>query len=77
MPLAPADGAWVVHIQVASGRSAAVESSASESRAAAGVRGFKFTVVPGHVAKVTRSDVVCPSCSMPYGIHTVLAGAHE
>jgi hypothetical protein len=40
--------AWAVHIQleVASGRSAAVESSTpeSESRVAAGVRGFKFTV---------------------------------
>ena len=31
--------AWVEHIQVASGRSAALESSTSESRVAAGVRG--------------------------------------
>ena len=39
--------AWVVHIQVARGKSTAVESGTSESRAAArGVRGFKFTVVP-------------------------------
>jgi hypothetical protein len=35
-------------IQVASGRSAAIESSTSESRVAAGVQGFKFTVVPGY-----------------------------
>ena len=34
------EGAWVEHIQVTSGRSAAVESSTSESRVAAGVRGL-------------------------------------
>ncbi len=58
--------AWVQHTQVASGRSAAVESSSSESRVAAGVRGLKFAVVP---CPLLLSDQV--RCGVPVVQHTV------
>ena len=41
-----AESARIEHIQVASGSSAAAESSTTGSLVPAGVRGLKFTVVP-------------------------------
>ncbi len=68
--------AWVEHIQDASGRSAAVESSTSESesRVGAGVRGSSSQLCP---CPLLPTGVVCPSCSVQSGTHTALAGAHE
>ena len=79
------ESAWVDHIQV--GRSAAVESSRSESRVATGVCGvkkikFKFTVkvepVPLRLLVSDQVRVWCASrAAYSVRIHTVLAGAHE
>ncbi len=83
------ESAWVDHIQVAQasgGKSAAVESSRSESRVATGVCGvkkikFKFTVkvepVPLRLLVSDQVRVWCASRAAYSLAYTVLAGAHE